>query len=629
MKGKPIYMLCLIGCSSIYTTSAQSNPSTVYRKRVSRASIPNIPISKPFEDTLLDTRISHDNLKSSTYFSAPSIKQISAQAINDLKPIDNRASLSELSDPLFKHQWHLHGRGSGMNVLDAWDMGYNGEGVIISVLDDGIEHKHSDLVGRYEPLASYDIIDRDNDPSPRYSDGHERSHGTRCAGSIVANADNEICGVGIAPKAKVGGIRLIDGDITDLDEAHALNHALNIVDIYTNSWGPVDDGVKVEGPGMKAQEALQTGVRDGRNGLGSIYLFASGNGQSVDDCNCDGYANSIYTLSIGAVDKDHNKPWYSESCTAIIAVAYSSGGNEDPGISTIDVDDSCTGEHSGTSAATPLAAGVIALVLQANPSLTWRDVQYLIVQTSSKVGANDPSWNRNGANHLVSSKFGFGLLNAADMVRIALKWESVGTMEIIDVIGGHGYREDVHPLQRNIQFIEGWPIPEEKKGNSIVQSVFVPNEQNGGRVDCVETVTVTVTITHENRGDLEVILRSPMGTSSNLLSHRKFDNSTEGFVGWKLSTLHHWGEDPKGQWELEVRDVSENSKVGTLIEWSIQCYGVRKIQDIQTRKNTFGPGVLHLGEADTKKRNMFVFLILVLIYAVLRCYIVAPHTTSI
>lgn len=101
-----------------------------------------------------------------------------------------------------------------------------------------------------------------------------------------------------------------------------------------------------------------------------------------DNCNCDGYVSSIYTLSIGSVSEQGDFPWYGEQCASTMAVTYSSGAYTDQKIATIDLNDTCTMDHTGTSAAAPLASGIIALALEANPNLTWRDVQHLVAWTS-------------------------------------------------------------------------------------------------------------------------------------------------------------------------------------------------------------------------------------------------------
>ena len=178
-------------------------------------------------------------------------------------------------------------------------------------------------------------------------------------------------------------------------EATAFNKHLDINDIYSCSWGPEDDAKTLDGPHPLAQAALIHGVTAGRRGFGSIYIVASGNGGAEgDNCNFDGYANSIYTITIGAVDERGNMPYYAEECASMLASTFSSGhpgGREtrkivttDWTLGTEDNQGGCTASHTGTSAATPLAAGMVALMLEVRPCLTWRDVQ---VSFSFKISA--------------------------------------------------------------------------------------------------------------------------------------------------------------------------------------------------------------------------------------------------
>eukprot|EP00118_Oscarella_pearsei_P015029 m.132615 g.132615 ORF g.132615 m.132615 type:complete len:170 (+) comp38083_c0_seq29:798-1307(+) len=150
-----------------------------------------------------------------------------------------------------------------------------------------------------------------------------------------------------------------------------------------NSWGPDDSGKTTDGPHTLAMRALVQGVVLGRHGYGSVYVFASGNGgRHQDSCNYDGYANSVYTLTVGAVAHDDSFPAYAESCSALHAVAYSSGSGK--AITTTDWNQGCTSSHSGTSAAAPLAAALVALMLESRPCLTWRDVQHIVIMTARK-----------------------------------------------------------------------------------------------------------------------------------------------------------------------------------------------------------------------------------------------------
>nr|CAD7197486.1 unnamed protein product [Timema douglasi] len=244
----------------------------------------------------------------------------------------------------------------------------------------------------------------------------------------------------------VAGVRMLDGAVNDAVEARALGLNPDYIDIYSASWGPEDDGKTVDGPGPLARRAFIHGVTKcgqgtfgmkvalvpysvwpryvwheggsssilsvakGRKGKGSIFVWASGNGGShTDSCNCDGYANSIYTLSISSATQGGRKPWYLEECSSTLATTYSSGTpGQDRSVATVDMDPKlrpdnlCTLDHTGTSASAPLAAGMAALALQANPELSWRDVQYLVVLTSrSRPLEGETGWTVNGVNRKV------------------------------------------------------------------------------------------------------------------------------------------------------------------------------------------------------------------------------------
>ena len=106
---------------------------------------------------------------------------------------------------------------------------------------------HPDLEQNYDPDASTDINDNDNDPMPK--NNGDNKHGTRCAGEVAAVAFNEYCGVGVAYNSSIGGVRMLDGMVNDAVEARALSLNPDHIDIYSASWGPEDDGKTVDGPG--------------------------------------------------------------------------------------------------------------------------------------------------------------------------------------------------------------------------------------------------------------------------------------------------------------------------------------------------------------------------------------------
>ena len=267
-------------------------------------------------------------------------------------------------DPDWEKMWYLNrfdfdsGR-HHLNVTAAWAMGYTGKGVVVTILDDGIERDHPDLLTNYDSQASYDFNSNDDDPMPRYNPQNENRHGTRCAGEVAAVRDNNVCVPGIAYDASIGGIRMLDGDVTDVVECKSVSHNPQSVDVYSSSWGPDDDGKTVDGPGRLTKQAFIDGAKNGRNGKGSIFVWASGNGGRYhDSCSCDGYCNSIYTITVSSTTENENIPWYSEKCASTLSATYSSGTRPERNIVTTDLRHGCTPSHTGTSASAPIAAAM-------------------------------------------------------------------------------------------------------------------------------------------------------------------------------------------------------------------------------------------------------------------------------
>lgn len=473
----------------------------------------------------------------------------------------------EFNDELWSNQWYLQDTRTSsklprldLNVLPVYKSGFNGKGVRVSVLDDGIEHNHTDLRANYDPEISWDCNDRDSDPFPRYQKVMKNSHGTRCAGEIAMTANNVKCGVGVAWGAKVGGVRMLDGAITDRIEGEAIGYAVDKVDIYSASWGPNDDGRTVEGPGHLAMEAFKRGVETGRGGKGAIYVWANGNGGGhSDNCNCDGYSSSIYTVSIGSASQHGLFPWYGEICSSTLAAAYSSGAYKDQKIATTDTGDSCTLSHTGTSAAAPLAAGIIALALEANPNLTWRDVQHLIVWTSeyAPLSAN-PGWQLNGVGLRFDIRFGFGLMNAGGLVKAALNWTNVPEKSIC--------RLKASPSEYENKLTTG-------EGVDILLDV------ENCVVNYLEHVEVISNIKYTRRGALQISLISPQGTKIQLLSPRPLDISNDGFFNWPLMSVGTWGENPNGIWKIVIEDKTKERNSGEIGTFSLIVHGTNEMPE--------------------------------------------------
>ncbi|XP_054261091.1 neuroendocrine convertase 2 [Macrosteles quadrilineatus] len=519
------------------------------------------------------------------------------------------------TDPYFPFQWYLKNTGQNggkakldLNVEAAWAQGVTGKNVTTAIMDDGVDYMHPDLKHNYNARASYDFSSNDPYPYPRYTDDWFNSHGTRCAGEVAAARDNGVCGVGVAYESKIAGIRMLDQPyMTDLIEANSMGHEPNLIDIYSASWGPTDDGKTVDGPRNATMRAIVRGVNEGRNGLGNIYVWASGDGGEDDDCNCDGYAArmltvtinlcimllqgrnglgniyvwasgdggedddcncdgyaaSMWTVSINSAINDGQNAHYDESCSSTLASTFSNGAKDpNTGVATTDLYGKCTTTHSGTSAAAPEAAGVFALALEANTQLTWRDIQHLTVLTSKRNSLFDAKgrfhWTMNGVGLEFNHLFGFGVLDAGAMVALAKQWKTVPARYHCE--GGKVIETKMIPSSRSVYL---------KITTNACQGTDT-------QVSYLEHVQAVITLNATRRGDVELFLTSPMGTRSMILSKRvNDDDRRDGFTKWPFMTTHTWGEYPQGTWILEVRFNSDCVQSGFIKEWTLMLHGTR------------------------------------------------------
>ncbi|CAF3842179.1 unnamed protein product [Rotaria magnacalcarata] len=401
-----------------------------------------------------------------------------------------------------------------------------------------------------QPQLSYDLNDlndTEHDPSPRTYDS-SNNHGTRCAGASSGKANNGICGVGVAYNSNIAGIRLLDGRITTLLEARALTLFAVNTSIKSASWGPTDDGTKMEAPGALVNAALDYGVTHGRHGKGILFVWASGNGGTAgDDCGADGYVSHPNVISIGSINHLGKTTYFGEFCPSTMAVAYTGGRHarsiREPfisvGVVAADVGGKCTTKFFGTSGAAPVAAGGLALVLEANPELSYRDVMHIIAETARIPNLSETDdWIINGAGFHVSDKFGFGVLDVGQMIGLAQNWTNVNPR--YDCY--HEYKGSSLPL-----------------GIGATVEIYIDVDKCEN-VTSLEHVQANVSFTFHRRGDIKITLISPSGTPSELLSYRDPDASKKGIKYFPFMSAHKWGESPIGRWTLRMETRSPQNE---------------------------------------------------------------------
>ena len=282
------------------------------------------------------------------------------------------------------------------------------------------------------------------------------------------------------------------------------------------------------------QAALSLGITQGRNGKGIVYVFASGN-SNIDGSNGDftPTCNSRYTISVGAVGKDGLHAMYSTPGACLLVSGPGGDFDTETNWYTAQVGNQCGESGVGTSFATPVVSGVVALMLEKNPDLTWRDVQGIFANTSQTVDASDDSWVTNAAGYSHSYKYGFGLVDAAAAVEAASTWVNFGPEQMTTATSG------------NVSL----PILEDSSG--IVTSTITVNG-----IMTIESVVVYLDVESSSRGNLEINLTSPAGTESILTPGGRPENTQlPSRQLWELMTVRAWGEQSDGDWTLTITDT--------------------------------------------------------------------------
>ncbi|NJL70544.1 MAG: cadherin-like domain-containing protein [Candidatus Competibacteraceae bacterium] len=448
------------------------------------------------------------------------------------------------TDPLFQYQWGL----DALNVCDVWN-DYTGEGVHIAIVEYGVQVSHPDLAANFDPSE------------PDESD----NHGTWVSG-LVGAARNGAGIVGIAYDATLATDAIIFG-IAYPD--------LRNYDIASCSWSSTRANIESGLAGFNSTIAFQ--AEYGRGGLGTVTVFAAKNDRAYgDDSNVNAGQNSRHTITVGAVDATGKVTSFSTPGASVLVVApgeeilgtdvVGSGGYSD---NTAIFGGDYTSQN-GTSASTPLVAGVVALMLQANPELGWRDVQTILAYSAWNSDPESDSWHTNGAGNWngggleFSRDYGFGMVDARAAVRLAETWQATST--------------SANEISASAESDVSFAIPD-NGGGAVTATLTISDDVE------IESVEVALDITHSNVGDLVIELTSPDGTTSVILdrygvtpgSTTDTGSTLDGF-DWTFTSKNFWGELSAGEWTLTVRDLA-TGEVGQVDVWSLTVYGAEATDD--------------------------------------------------
>ncbi len=511
-------------------------------------------------------------------------------------------------DEFSKYQWHLLDQGAVVNTkniatVGGHDLGVEGlykRGILgksarVRVVDDGYYAEHEDLKARLDMSNSYNSNTKQNDPTPGKKTD---THGTQVAGLIGADGSNGKGLRGVAPYVTMEAfkIKTLESGGLELSEADLRKAWLggsDSVSIVNNSWGataiernPEDERILEEGSKM-------------RGGLGRIYLIAAGNsgfnqGEEnfvSDDAGTSYTRGSQYAIVVGSARNENIVTQYSSQGANVLVSSYGGGvkyataalmaTTAVPGTSKTtwkeDTQKQYTFGFNGTSAATPVASGALALVLDKCPTLSYRDVKWLIAHTAKKIDpnydglsipapnvppyqtapkldmANGYGYIVNGAGLSHSNYYGYGLINPSGM---------------IDICSSPSFQS--LPPKKTNKFVQETTSLTDLGGGDLKEIILADKKavDASKKINKVEWVGLTVYASFKELKKISIVLISPSGTVSRILTHSVTAPTELGEfeIGYRLSSVAFVDEDPYGEWKVLIHsdDESEDGRVTKL-----------------------------------------------------------------
>ena len=557
--------------------------------------------------------------------------------------------IAAVSDPLVLQQWGLRNTaqtgyadnvgvantsgtlGTDINVNPVYTTyGYVGKGIIVAVVDSGLEIVHEDLGANVVPSGSWNFINNTTDPTNTVTTG---DHGTEVSG-LIAMAKNGKGGIGVASSAQLKGFNYLSSSqllsyyIASLGGSSASPNSTDVA-IFNQSFGTSNTSDFLMNSTVEAQYASGTSTL--RGGKGALYVKSAGNGfisfgtadctaavslgVSCQNANFDPGNTLPYQIVMAALNAKGKKSSYSTAGSAIwvstpggeygynasvspglVTKAYdpalittdqsgctsgasvtgattsvfSQGGTN---LSSINLNCNYTNNMNGTSSAAPMMSGVIALMLEANSALTWREVKDILARTAVQVDSTiaavsltlgngisyvaEQGWITNAAGRKFHNWYGFGAVNASAAVTMAKTYTS-GSMGTFADTG----------------WISSGTLSSAIADNSTVgasASLTVPAVGTSGIVETVQIKVTTIDTGSGFTGDLGIELTSPSGTKS-ILKTIKDGFASTNLAGMVLASNAFYGESSLGTWTVKVVD-GWSGGTQTLSNVQIRIYG--------------------------------------------------------
>ncbi|MEK2644027.1 S8 family peptidase [Bdellovibrio sp. BCCA] len=525
------------------------------------------------------------------------------------------------ADPFLDMAWHISNTaqkvfsadsgesGNDLNLLQTWLSGISGKGIKILISDDGVEDTHEDLKANY----LYTGVSKDYTKSSPYlassspPKATDDNHGTAVAGLAAAAAANGKGSKGVAFEASLVSANFLSSAVTQT-EPTLVDQAGGAFDIFSMSWGSAQNSLIT--PVASFQSQMRSGALSGRSGKGAIYVKSAGNdfmvyckGSTSEYCtgnaNFDSDNSTPYTILTAALNASGYAASYSSPGSNVWISSFGGEfGDDSPAMITTDrmgctkgfststisgklefergglgnTNCNYTATFNGTSAAAPVLSGSIALLLQANPNLSWRDVKYILAKTavpvhyttSGSIAHPKPSepipsgavweqvWVQNGAGFKFHNWYGFGRVNVDAAVAMARSYTSPFNAYVET-----NWVDDRSGLNLGIP---------DNSATGASDTMFVNTNIK------IESVQLRVWVTHTNIANLALELTSPSGTKSIVINMNNALRNVANYQGEVFLTNAFYRENSQGNWTVKVIDGTA-THTGTLTRWSLNFTG--------------------------------------------------------
>ncbi len=488
-------------------------------------------------------------------------------------------ALDPTSDPYFSDQWQWSASKNGVNIVDAWLNGYTGSGIVIGIIDSWLDYSHEDLAANYSSYYSYDFVGSESgdDPNELYT---SETHGTYVAGMAAAVGGNGIGGTGAAPEALLAGLHV------DLTEDQIREAILYYSGVSSSGAYLYDTEIRIKncsfGDSNSVFSSLVNSLSDETVAIldavirnNTILVFAAGNSRddessienlTLGNANASSFQNYEGAIVVGATNSSGTYASFSNygsnlfvcapgqsvySATRVVGDSSSSDDDEDE---EDENDDAYYATGSGTSYATPIVSGVIALAAASNVAMDTRWVKWALAATSVQIDSSNSSWTTNSAGYHFSNDYGFGLIDAVSFIDYAeaIAYETIRGSTSSTASGG------------------------KLSSNSSVEKTIKISSLDGQNVESVE---LSVSVSGINYlSDLKIYIVSPTGTTSVVIdtSSMSAEDAQElweylieegyldsnGTLNWTFVSNAFWGISETGEWKVVFENLGEST--GTL-----------------------------------------------------------------